>query len=185
MVENRCSLIGGCLPAPLTAAVRERSGRYAASTHALCDALAGAARRLTEPAPPVYCNLTGKFGLATKDPAWAALVGAAVGDGFTTNGESRGQIANSKSFPDAKGYRIRLNKGGKTTWKLQDSDVVCFRSAAADEHGLHSLIQVGSTYDLPPLATVTLERVDGPGEWEANGKRVQRRLYTVSVSYKA
>ena len=34
------------------------------------------------------------------------------------------------------------------------------------------------------MATVTLEKIDEPGEWEANGKRVKRRLYTVSVSYR-
>ena len=37
---------------------------------------------------------------------------------------------------------------------------------------------------LPPMATVTLEKIDEPGEWEVMGKRVKRRLYTVSVSYR-
>ena len=31
---------------------------------------------------------------------------------------------------------------------------------------------------------VTLEKIDEPGEWEVIGKRVKRRLYTVSVSYR-
>ena len=37
---------------------------------------------------------------------------------------------------------------------------------------------------MPPLATVTLEKVEEPGEWEACGHKVQRRLFTVSVTYK-
>ena len=172
-------LVSGGIGAPLAAAIRERSGRYAASTHAMCDALAGAARRLTEPAPPIYWNLTGERGLATNDPAWAALVGAAVGKSFTTNGQSKGEIADEYSFPDARGFCVGSSKGHT----LQDSDVVCFRSAAADEDGLRSLIQVSDFYALPPLATVTLERVDGPGEWEANGQRVMQRLYTVRISF--
>ena len=62
---------------------------------------------------------------------------------------------------------------------------MCFRSAPADADGYHSLVQVGSvTYALPPLATVTLERVQPPGEWEVCGQRVRRRLLTVSVTYR-
>ena len=36
---------------------------------------------------------------------------------------------------------------------------------------------------MPPLATVTLEKVEQPGEWEVRGLKVQRRLYTVRVTY--
>ena len=54
--------------------------------------------------------------------------------------------------------------GGKVTFELQDSDVVCFRSAAADADGYHSLVQTaGASYEMPPLATVTLEKVEQPG----------------------
>ena len=65
-------------------------------------------------------------------------------------------------------------------------DMARFRSAGADADGtLRSLVQTGGGfYSLPPMATVTLERVDGPGEWEANGHRVRRRLFTVAVAYR-
>eukprot|EP00966_Prymnesium_polylepis_P045769 1059537-Prymnesium_polylepis.1 len=33
-------------------------------------------------------------------------------------------------------------------------------------------------------ATVTLEKVQEPGEWEVCGQRVRRHLYTVSITYK-
>ena len=76
-------------------------------------------------------------------------------------------------------------KDATETFELQESDVVCFRSAAADADGLHSLVQVGGgAYALPPRATVTLESVQEAGEWEVRGLRVQRRLFVVRVTYR-
>ena len=72
------TLIGPFLAAPLAAATRERSQRYAACMRALCEALAEQSKRLTVPAPPVYINLTGKHGLAAEDPAWEALLSPKV-----------------------------------------------------------------------------------------------------------
>ena len=93
--------------------------------------------------------------------------------------------ADNRNFPDDKGYCVYVNRGGKGTFELQDSDVVCFRSAAADADGYHSLVRTGgAAYQMPPLATVTLEKVEEPGEWEVCGHKVQRRLFTVSVTYK-
>ena len=37
---------------------------------------------------------------------------------------------------------------------------------------------------MPALTTVTLEKVEQPGEWEACGHKVQRRLFTVRVTFK-
>jgi len=89
--------------------------------------------------------------------------------------------ADEDSFPDDKGFCVSVSYKNE----LQDSDVVCVRSAAAAADGYHSLIQTGdSGYEMPPLATVTLEKVEQPGEWEANGHKVQRRLFTVRVTYK-
>ena len=172
---------------PLAAAVRDRSDRYAASTHLVCEVLAERAKQMTEAAPLLYVNLTGKFGLATDDPAWKALTqpGASAGLGFVTNGVFLALTATSGCFPDDKGYYAYVNIAGKYRWDLQDSDVVCFRSAAADADGYHSLVRTGWTgYEMPPLATVTLEKVEEPGEWEVCGHKVQRRLFTVSVTYK-
>ena len=58
-------------------------------------------------------------------------------------------------------------------------------SRSKDEDGYHSLVQtVALGYQMPPLTTVTLERVQQPGEWEVCGQRPKRKLYTVSVTYK-
>ena len=79
-----------------------------------------------------------------------------------------------------------VNQGGKDRYELRDSDVVCLRSRGPSPDGAcRSLVQTTQTrYDLPPLSTVTLEEVKEAGEWEANGHRVRRRLFTVAVSYK-
>eukprot|EP00966_Prymnesium_polylepis_P045770 1059537-Prymnesium_polylepis.2 len=83
------TLIFACINAPLVAAVHERSDRYAASTHAVCEALEAAVRRQTEVAPLVYQNLTGSFGYATVDPAWETLAAAARRKGWPRLGHRR------------------------------------------------------------------------------------------------
>ena len=80
-----------------------------------------------------------------------------------------------------------MDYGDGDVYELQDSDVVCFRGAPPDADGsYHSLIPITSfgSHALPPLATVTLESMQQPGEWEVCGQRVRRRLLTVSVTYK-
>ena len=101
------------------------------------------------------------------------------------------ELPSANTFPDDEGiykgfYVSRTGlSGGEQTLELQDSDIVCFRSAPSDADGYHSLIQTGeATYEMPPRATVTLEKVQQPGEWEVLGHKVQRRLFTVSVTYK-
>ena len=99
-----------------------------------------------------------------------------------TNGVGGGEEPDADTFPDESGIRLGTTKG----YTLIDSDIVCFRSAPADADGLHTLIPWDGrgTFKLPPMATVTLEKIDEPGEWEVRGLRVKRRLYTVSVSYR-
>ena len=124
---------------------------------------------------------------ATNDPAWEALTqpGASAGLGLVTNGSIRADEVDSRHFPDDKGFHTYVNRGGKNMFELQDSDVVSFRSAAADADGYHSLVRTAeNAYDLPPLATMTIEKVEQPGEWEVLGHKVQRRLFTVSVAFK-
>ena len=84
----------------------------------------------------------------------------------------------SNCFPDEKGYRVDENREGKITWHLQDSDVVCFRSAPADAFFYRSMVPISESgiHLLPPHAIVTLEKVERPGEWEVCGHRVQQRL---------
>ena len=94
----------------------------------------------------------------------------------------------------------------KVIFQAQDSPVVCFVSrdttedksdgdggGAADKRKGrgkdremigHSLIQTASsTYDLPPLSTITLEEVKVAGTWSAYGMHVQQPLLVCGVSY--
>ena len=183
------TVISACLAAPLAAAMRERSPRYAACTHSVCDALAAQAKRLDVVVPPVYCNLTGMFGLSTLDPRWELLQqpGASVGISFVIDGLCQADLPDLQVFPDEEGFYVHMDYGEGDVYELQDSDVVCFRGAPPDADGsYHSLIPITSfgSHALPPLATATLESIQQPGEWEVCGQRVRRRLLTVSVTYK-
>ena len=63
-----------------------------------------------------------------------------AGLGFVTSGVVMASEPTAHNFPDDKGFYKVANTGGKRTLELQDSDVVCFRSAASDADGYHSLI---------------------------------------------
>lgn len=173
----------------MAASVRERSTRYAAMCHAASDILCHQATLLKAPAPETFKNLTGLNGLATLDPTWEALLqaDAAVGLGFITDGFSKGDHPTDNTFPSDEGFAVwTMHVDGRITYEMQDSAVVRFRSAPADADGtLHSLVQSrDGRCCLPPMATITLERIQQPGEWEANGHRVRRLLFSVSVSYR-
>ena len=107
-----------------------------------------------------------------------------MGLSFVTNGIVGAETAEA-GFLDDKGFYINVCKDGKPTDELNDTDVVCFRCAATDSNGYHSLVEVAKNgYYMPPRATVTLEKVEEPGEWEANGLKVQQRLHTLRVTWK-
>lgn len=109
--------------------------------------------------PPVYCNLTGKFGLSTLDPSWETLQQprASVGLSFVIDGLCQADLPDLKVFPDEEGFHVHMDYGDGDVYELQDSDVVCFRGAPPDADGYHSLIPITSfgSHALPPLATVT------------------------------
>ena len=184
-------LLGDVMNAPIAAAVADGSGRYAASTHALCAAFAARAAGLLEPAPMCYRNLLGTHGLATEDAAWRRLLcgDEAVGDSFVTNGVSRFNHF-AQCFADARGFSVGVLGSGEMcaqhSFELQDSDVVAIASSPADAHGHHSLVQTKpmvGRHDAPPLATVTLTAVREAGEWSAFGVCVSRRLFVCAVTY--
>ena len=179
------TLISCCGRAALARALRANSPAYAACTHLAFEALSSAASSLREPAPPCYTSLEGRFGLVALDPCWAALLdaGAKVGLQLVTSAIVFGDAG--AGALKAEGFHKLVNRDGATEYELQESDVVCFVSHAAADEGMHrSLVQTGgSSYDVPPMATCTLDRIDGPGEWEAHGVRPQRRRFSVTVSY--
>ena len=70
-------------------------------------------------------------------------------------------------------------------YQLQpDTNVVRIVSRPADGRGYHSMVHTtGTSFALPPLATLTLEAVEPPGSWEVAGKRVKQTLYTLGVTF--
>ena len=83
----------------------------------------------------MYKNLTGEFGLATDDPAFAALAQPGkCGAQLLTNGVASAFGASSEAFPNAEGYHAPVKYGGEDSYELQDSDAVCFQSAPADAY---------------------------------------------------
>ena len=192
------TLISCCGVSALARALAEGDDIYAASTHAVCEALASRAALLTADVsddslpPPCYCNLRGMFGLASEDPTWAEWLseGAEPGTRLTTN-NLVSATANSKCFVSSAGFGVpNAGPDGTVTFAPQDSPVVLFESrrttavGGGDTAVGRSMIQsAGSTYDLPPLATVELERRVPPGEWEAFGVAVQQELLVVTVSF--
>lgn len=174
--------------AALARALQDGDSRFAASTHLVCGILSARALQQPEIAPLCYFHLHGQHGLATNDPdAWGKLLSpkASVGLSFVTNAVATAQAtADGSHFPDARGFHAYV--GG--AYVLQESDVVAFHSAPATAHTLHTLVKVNGsvadTFDLPPMATVTLESVKQPGEWSAFGQQgIRQRLFTVTVAY--
>lgn len=164
------------------------------ATRAVCSLRTGARR------PLCYVNLNGVFGLVEEDPQWQKMLPnesdgslAAVGTQFVTH-SLISATHNAQCFADPSGFGVPMRTAAaRIEFAPQDSPVVAFVSRATSSHEAHgkrtrmlghSLIQTASsTYDLPPLSTVTLESVQPAGSWEAFGVRVQQPLLVVCVSY--
>ena len=197
------ALLGFCGRAALSRALSANDPCYVASTHLIAHALQERAAILAPsmPAPHAYRNLNGTGGLSADDAnCWAALptyeeweedstprnlhtsaliLADTAEASFVANEETAEGYAVLSWAPTAAG-------GAQLTHQLQtDSPVVCFRSRAPDGKGYHSLIHTGGTsYCVPPMATLVLESVEKAGAWEApNGKRVNQTLYTVGVTF--
>mmetsp|Transcript_770 Transcript_770/g.2198 ORF Transcript_770/g.2198 Transcript_770/m.2198 type:complete len:329 (+) Transcript_770:46-1032(+) len=170
--------------------IRDHSPRFAASCHLVAAALSF--RASCEPvAPPAYNDLTGPYGLGRADDTWLAIVGAPLGFSFETTTPL--EASASTKCLTARGFCAPVIdvKGNSTDVQyhpMVDSDIVCFESREPDGHGFHSLVRTAHTqhelqYDLPPLARVTLVRVDQPGRWSAFGLQPAKTLYSVHVSF--
>ena len=195
----------------LARALRARDSCYAASSHALAEAFASRARKLLKNhtavgddtiAPCAFCNLHGRFGLSSVDPAWgeALTANSKVGTSFLTTNTAVA-TASVACFREEGGFGVPVMRHGSISFEPQDSPVVCFvstvttREAAAVSRRRASTVDgtratgrslvrtSASSYDLPPLATVVLEACVPSGLWRAYGRKIMQPLYVVSVSY--
>ena len=183
------TLIASHFKAALGLALRSGSAAYAASTHLLCTTLSDRAWQLQAPAPDCFKDLGGSYGLCQHDPAWEVLRTVeppSLGTALRTSAMLEASASPSCLSPD--GFCTPVNIAGHVEYQQQDSDIVCFHSLPCSSRGFHSLVPTAQTedeveYDLPPLSTVTLQRVEGPGTWQAFGITVNRRLLVVTVQY--
>ena len=196
--------LAGC-DAALSAAIRERSSRYAATTHYLMDNLFNYARRTPAPylsghSRLLYSPLTGSDGLATHyGSAFLphSLDRVGVGGSFTVEGASAMEPSR-RHFRNVRGWHAyeprSVQEYDPSDHYLEDSDIIAFCSAPPDGAGYHAMmLTVGehshegfpeeAIYCLPPFTRLTIERIDAPGEWKVLGMKVQRTLYTVSASF--
>ena len=168
---------------------RSKILRLTLSTQVLCEIMSQRAKYATAPAPLLYKNLTGINGLETRDPALAALTqpGASLGTSIVTNGLLVVPLPTAMFFPDDMGYYAAQNMiEGEleyVEYQLQDSDVMCVRSAPTDADGYHSLVQTGP--QLPLASACDGDAREGGragrvgGAWPHGG-----RLYNVRVAWK-
>ena len=70
-----CGHAAACVAgsAALGHSIRNKSDTFAASAHALFDALRQRAWGISTPAPPTFASIEGIFGLASADPAWCSF----------------------------------------------------------------------------------------------------------------
>ena len=175
-------------------ALSEGSRRFAAAAHAIDRGLYRACvRSIGIIAPNTYANLQGAWGLSEVDPAWEILEAidnetSPASPGklvFQTKGVAGAERADGNSFPNDRGIHVPLTYPTHTQWECQEGPVVMFLSRSHNSSAMRSLVQTSETgFDLPPLARVTLERVDEAGEWQVlGGVKPKCRLFVVTVEF--
>eukprot|EP00320_Phaeocystis_rex_P020742 CAMPEP_0119078608 /NCGR_PEP_ID=MMETSP1178-20130426/101839_1 /TAXON_ID=33656 /ORGANISM="unid sp, Strain CCMP2000" /LENGTH=328 /DNA_ID=CAMNT_0007061065 /DNA_START=151 /DNA_END=1138 /DNA_ORIENTATION=- len=193
-----CLLLGAGGTEAMGHALRTGSSHYAASAHALWESLLVRAAHLTLAcpgwtAPPTYACIGGRFGLLVSDPAWSNLLRpgvtccAAPGTTFVTSA-----LVQTTSNPvgtcseGALGSSAGSGAGGAADASAAlCSDVVVFLSQPADSRGHRSLLLSSPQgYHLPPMASITLERVE-PASAPHTGVPVRRFVVTVVAHFEA
>lgn len=158
--------------------------KHAASSHTIAEILRDRASRVDSPAPLAYASFCcGPSGLAECDEAWFALVDSSATAGACIRTSVMLKASSDPFVVDGLGAPTSFG-AVETGWDRLASPVICVRSERPSGGRLRSLVQASPyLYLLPPLATVTLEKVDQPGQWEVHGRTIWRSCYTVRVSH--
>jgi hypothetical protein len=194
-------LLLSCGSAALGHSIRERSPAFAASAHALLDALRQRAWAISTAAPPTFASIDGMFGLARADPAWCTLLdnNVRVGHTFITSAPVQASLHPTHATqPDvadaanASAVEAVAADGGGPLHRVSSAaceqrlggPIVCFLSEVRPMAGdsLRTLIQTSPIgFALPPLARVRLVAMHDPGEWRDDTGPVWRRTFCVTV----
>ena len=136
-----------------------------------------------------YGPLTGQhYSLVAKDPHWEELClpTCQPGTSFLTSNVATFSLENEFYFKDPRGWTTSLiDVNGVESEQLLESDIVCVVKAGMVQGKLCSPVELGAAgAAIPPMATITLEKIEEAGKWRTDGGRgVQRRLLTVRVAY--
>jgi len=149
------------------AAMRERSGRYAAATYALSEALHAQLREAGEPPPMMFKQRTGPYSLTQDDPAWENLEEPDRTGFCGLTSTAPLYATRDPNGIGSDGYQRYSRSRGK--YEVIDSDVIGFESLPTDEHGCHAAILrqaepfIKGIY--PPNTLFRLKKVLDPGFW--------------------
>ena len=166
--------------------IRNGSPEFAASTHALFDALRQRAWAISTAAPPTYANLEGVFGLASADPAWLTLLepGMESGHSFLTSAPLQ---ANIYPTVELKATDPPAGSGEEDAEAAAAGGcpIVCFISEVkgCGCDALRTLVQTSPIgFALMPFARITLVAVHAEGTWRHGEHTMMRKSFCVTVS---
>ena len=186
-VHASCTmLLLACGSSAIGASIRARSSEFAASAHALCDALRQRAWAISTPAPPTYASIEGQFGLATTDDVWAQLLAEDVRPGLTflTSAPLQASVHPTR-MPEAARQNGPMHRLASAACELRcGGPIVCFLSrAGGNREPLRTLIQTSPIgFALPPLVTVRLVSAHEPGAWQHGGNVMWRKCFCVHIT---
>lgn len=142
------------------------------------------ARYLSQPVAPAYASLQGMYGLATDD-VWNVLLSESSLPGlrFTTRTVVQASMGPPTDWPDMK-LGVPIHRLCSVQCDLHKGPIVRFVSASPHSGCFRSLIQTSVTgCCLPPLATITLEKILEPGTWDVNGVICWNKCFVVTVAF--
>lgn len=134
---------------------------------------------------PSYASLHGIFGLATTDRAWNALLddNAQPGLRFVSSTVVQASTDAPTSFPDMS-TSVPIHRLCSVPCELHNGPIVCFVSTGAHGGRFRSLIQTSPMgCHLPPMATITLQSILEPGNWEVDRVTCLRKCFVVEVAF--
>jgi len=178
-------LLLACGSGAIGRAIGQRSPAFAASTHALINALRHRAWSISTAAPPAYASIEGSFGLAAADPVWRELLSGEVrvGHKLTTSSPLQAALHPTRlPDPDSGGPVHRLVSAACEL--RMGGPLVCFLSERGGRgEALRTLLQTSPIgFALPPLATIKLVAIHEPGEWHVGQREpIWRRCFCVTV----
>ena len=173
----------------ITAALLERSDRYAACTYALNEALWRMHDRV-DPAQPLYWHRTGEHSLTEDDPVWERLEEPDETGYCGVTCSSLVLAARTAQAFSERGLATRVADGVSVKMVTMESDVVCFESHPTDSFGAHGSAddvegqrRLSTQYSVPAEGDQGSGRVGGAARRPRSKIRPKQRLLVVTCTF--